>query len=246
MIKVLAARDLKIKYKQSLLGPLWLIFQPLALLGGFLVAFRGLGDVSGGGAPYALFALVGLCAWSFFQSALTIGTSSVVINAAYVRFTPCPRPAFPVAAVMAALPSFAVIAFAAVLAAAVTGDLSPRVLLLPLGLLWLFMLTLGVVGITACLTVRYRDLNSALPFLLQVGLFLAPIGYPVADLSSTVRKLVELNPLTGVLEGLRWMVLSGYEASLTPVVFSVAGTLLLTWASWLLFSRRETTMADDI
>ena len=246
VIRVLAARDLKIKYKQSVLGPLWLVFQPLALLAAFLVAFRGLGDVNTAGAPYVLFALVGLSVWSFFQSSMTIGTPSVTLNTNYVRYTPCPRPAFPIAAVTAALPSFAVTAVAALIAAAVTGHLSPRVLLLPLGLVWLFLLTLGVAAITSCLAVRYRDINSALPFLLQVGLFLAPIGYPLADLSSTVQAIVELNPLTGVLEGLRWMVLSDYEPSIQPIVYSLVGTVLLTIGSWRLFSRRETTMADEI
>lgn len=246
VVRVLAARDLKIKYKQSLLGPLWLVFQPLALLAAFLVAFRGLGGVDSAGAPYGLFALVGLSVWAFFQSSMTIGTPSVTLNTNYVRYTPCPRPAFPVAAVMAALPAFAVTAGAALIAAAVTGHLSPRVLLLPLGLAWLVLLTLGVVGLTSALAVRYRDVNSALPFLLQVGLFLAPIGYPLADLSSTVRTLVELNPLTGVLEGLRWMILSGYHPSSLPIAFSLAGTALLALGSWRYFTLRESTMADDI
>lgn len=246
VVRVLASRDLKIKYKQSLLGPLWLIFQPLALLGAFLVAFRGLSSGQTGGAPYVLFALVGLSVWSFFQSAMTIGTPSVVMNINFVRYTPCPRHAFPVAAVLAALPSFAVTAVAALLATAATGHLSPRVILLPLVLLWLMLLTLGVISVTSTLAVRYRDINSALPFLLQIGLFLAPVGYPIAKLSHTVRTLVELNPFTGVLEATRWTMLSGYECALAPVLFSLGLTALLVIGGWRLFTLRETTMADEI
>jgi lipopolysaccharide transport system permease protein len=246
VIRVLAARDFKVKYKQSMLGPLWLVFQPLALLAGFLVAFQGLADVQTSGIPYVTFALVGLSAWAFFQASMTIGAASLITNMAFVRYTPCPRPAFPVAAIIASLPSFAVTAAGALVAAAATGVLSPRVLLLPLGLAWLVALTVGVIAIVSALAVRYRDIISALPFLLQVGLFLAPVGYSLAELSSAVRVIVDLNPLTGVIEAWRWMMLDGYEASFEPLGVSLVATALLLVAGWWVFTRIETTMADEI
>lgn len=246
IIRVLTARDLKVKYKQSILGPLWLVFQPIALLAAFFVGFRGLGNVQTGAVPYAVFALVGLSVWAFFQAAMTIGTASVVTNIQYVRFTPCPRLAFPIAAVIASLPAFGITAAGALVAAAVSGDLSPRVLLLPVVVLWLFVLTLGVVAISSSLAVRYRDINSALPFFLQVGVFLAPVGYPVDALSPVVRTIVAFNPLTGVLEAARWVALSGYQPSLLPIALAGASSAVLLVAGWRLFSRLETTMADDI
>jgi lipopolysaccharide transport system permease protein len=246
VIRVLAARDFKVKYKQSMLGPLWLVFQPLALLAAFLVAFRGLADVQTSGIPYVTFALVGLSAWAFFQAAMTIGAASLITNMAFIRYTPCPRPAFPVAAIIASLPSFAVTAAGAVVAAAATGVLSPRVLLLPLGLAWLVALTVGVIATVSALAVRYRDIISALPFLLQVGLFLAPVGYSLAELSPAVRVIVDLNPLTGVIEAFRWMMLDGYVASFEPLGVSLVATALLLGAGWRVFTRLETTMADEI
>jgi homopolymeric O-antigen transport system permease protein len=246
VIRVLAARDFKVKYKQSLLGPLWLVFQPLALLAAFLVAFRQLANVQTSEVPYAVFTLVGLSAWTFFQASMTIGSASVITNVAYVRFTPCPRPAFPLAAIIASLPSFAVTAAGALVAAAVSGHLSPRVVLLPAGLAWLLVLTAGVVGIAASLAVRYRDILSALPFVLQLGLFVTPIGYSLAGLSPAVRLLVELNPLTGLIEVWRWMVLSGYYPSFGSIAVSLVATPVLAACGWLIFSRLETTMADDI
>lgn len=245
VIGVLAARDFKVKYKQSLLGPLWLVFQPLALLAAFLVAFRELADVQLG-TPYIPFALVGLSAWAFFQASMVIGTASIISNATLVRFTPCPRHAFSLAAIIASLPAFGVTATGALTAAAVTGVLSPRALLLPFGLVWLFVLTAGFVAITAALAVRYRDLLSAMPFLLQVGLFLAPVGYPLAELGSTVRALVDLNPLTGLIEALRWMTLAHYEPSFEPIGVSLVLTPVIAVVGWLVFSRLETTMADEI
>lgn len=246
VIRVLATRDFKVKYKQSMLGPLWLVFQPLALLLAFVIAFRGLGKVQTSGVPYAVFALVGLSAWAFFQAAMTIGASSIITNLNFVRYTPCPRPAFPLAAIIASLPSFAVTATAAIVTAAATGHLSVRVLLLPLGVLWLLLLTAGMVAIASSLTVRYRDVTSALPFLLQLGVFLAPIGYSLPGLSPTVRRIVELNPLTGLIEAWRWFVLSGYQPSVGPVAVSLVLTIALAITGWRLFSRLEVTMADEI
>jgi lipopolysaccharide transport system permease protein len=245
VVRVLAARDFKVKYKQSLLGPLWLFFQPLALLAAFLVAFRGLADVQSG-TPYIPFALVGLAAWAFFQASMTIGTAAFISNWTLVRFTPCPRLAFPVAGVIASIPSFIVTIAAALVAAAVSGTLSPKALLLPVGFVWLFLLTAGVVAITASLTVRYRDMLSAMPFLLQVGLFLAPVGYPLAELNSTVRALLDLNPLTGLIEAWRWMVLADYVPSFEPIGVSLLLTPAVILVGWRIFGRLETTMADEI
>src|SRR5215207_9454652 len=149
VIQVLAARDFKVKYKQSLLGPLWLVFQPLALLAAFLVAFRGLADVESSGTPYVVFALVGLTAWAFFQASMTIGTASLISNLQLVRFTPCPRLAFPVAALIASLPALGVTGLGALVVTAVTGHLSWRVVLFPVGVAWLFLLTAGVVAFSS-------------------------------------------------------------------------------------------------
>jgi lipopolysaccharide transport system permease protein len=245
VIRVLAARDFKVKYKQSLLGPLWLIFQPLALLAAFFIAFRNLADVQPG-VPYAVFALVGLSAWAFFQASMTIGSASLITNITLVRFTPCPRFAFPIAAIIASLPAWAVTSSAALVVSAATGTLSPRALLMPVGLAWLFLLTWGVVALAGSLTVRYRDILAATPFLLQIALFLAPIGYPLDQLGGTAKQLVELNPLTGLLEAWRWMMVSGYDASASLIAYSVLATLVIALAGWRVFTRVETTMADEI
>jgi len=246
VIRVVAARDFRVKYKQSLLGPIWLVVQPLALLIGFLIAFRGLADVQTVDVPYLPFALVGLSVWAFFQAAMMVGTLSLIAASTYIRFTPCPRPAFPIASVTASLPAFGVTALGALVAAAAWGCLSPRALLIPIGLVWLFVLTVGIVAISSSVAVRYRDIVNVLPLLLQVGLFVAPVGYPLTELSTKIRTIVELNPLTGIMEGLRWMVLSGYDPSLTAIGLSVGGTALIAFGGWQLFSRLEPTMADDI
>jgi ABC-type polysaccharide/polyol phosphate export permease len=245
VVQVLALRDFKAKYKQALLGPLWLVFQPAALLAAFFLAFRGLANVQPG-IPYVTFALAGLMVWSFFQAAITIGSASLISSFHLIRFTPCMRQAFPVASAIASLPTLAVTTLGGLVAAAVTGVISPRAVLLPVGFLWLFLLTMGAVLIVSALAVRFRDIISVVPFILQLGLFLAPIGYPLSSLSDTARAIIDLNPLTGLIEAFRWALLSGYQPSFEPIGLSIVTTSMLVIAGWLIFSRFETTMADEI
>jgi lipopolysaccharide transport system permease protein len=245
VVQVLASRDFKIKYKQSLLGPIWLLFQPLALLGGFLIAFVGLGNVEPG-TPYVVFVLGGLMTWSFFQASMTIGGASLITNFTLVRYTPCMRLAFPTASTIASLPSLVVTVVGALIAAAATGAISPRAVLLPIEFLWLFVLTIGAVMIASSLAVRFRDIISVVPFLLQLGLFLAPIGYPLSSLSEPLRVLVDLNPLTGLMEAMRWALIDGYSPSFEPIGISLVMTAVIPVGGWLLFGRLETTMADEI
>ena len=245
VISVVAGRDYKVKYKQSLLGPLWLVFQPFALFLGFLIAFRTRTE-AGTGVPYIVFALSGLMVWSFFQAAMPIGTSSLITNIQLVRFTPCPRLAFPIGGIIASLPSLIIPVIGAIVATAVAGDLSARVLLLPFALAWLFLLTVGVVALGSALAVRFRDIISVLPFILSLGLFLAPVAYPLTSLSSAVRLVIELNPLTGLLELSRWLLLAPYHPSVRAIALSAVVTAGLVALGWRVFSRLETTMADEI
>jgi lipopolysaccharide transport system permease protein len=245
-VRVLAARDFKVKYKQSVLGPVWLIIQPVALLAAFLVAFRSLAGIQTSGVPYVVFALVGLSVWAFFQASMTIGTPSLVSSYQLVRLTPCPRLAFPTASLVASLPAMAVTTIAALVSAGATGTLSPRVVLLPAGIVWAFVFCFATAMLLSAITVRARDIVQALPFLLQVGVFVTPVGYPPAELSPAVRFFVDLNPLTGIIEFWRWLFLTGQGLAAFPVLASVVSTTLLLTLGWRVFSRFEVTMADDI
>jgi lipopolysaccharide transport system permease protein len=121
-----------------------------------------------------------------------------------------------------------------------------RVLLLPLGFVWLLLLTAGMVALASSLAVRFRDIISVLPFMLTLGLFLAPVAYPLSGLSHALRGLIDVNPLTGLLEACRWMMLSRYEPSLIAIAISLAATGVVVSLGWLVFTRLETTMADEI
>lgn len=244
LIRVVSMRDLKARYKQSLLGPLWIVFQPLALLAGYLVGFRGVAHVPIGGVPYVLFALSGIAIWAFFQAAATAGTSSIISNNSLVRATTCPRIVFPVASLLACLPSLLIPFVASAIGAIIDGDVSIRWLLLPVIAFWAVVIASGFVAITAAVTVRFRDMIQGLPFLLQVGAFVVPVGYPVAILSSKLRFVVSLNPLTGAIEAWRWALLNTQHPYMLSIFLSLGlGTALVT-AGWWIFGRIEVKMAD--
>src|SRR4051794_11318871 len=245
LIRVLVTRDLKVKYKQSVLGPIWLIFQPFALLVAFVIGFQSVGHVDTGGVPYALFALTGLSVWGYFSSASATGAISLIGNTNLVRYTACPRLALTVANLLASLPAFIVPGCAAIVAAWANGYFPIGLILAPVVVVWLVLLTVAFTAIPAALAVRYHDIPAALPFLLQAGMFFAPVAYPTDQLSGVARGLVSLNPLTGVIEAWRWCVLG-----VAPAGFALAASLVLTVAlavlAWTVFGRLEVTMTDDI
>jgi lipopolysaccharide transport system permease protein len=243
--RVLAVRDFKVKFKQTLIGPLWLVIQPIALLVAFAIGFGSVVDVEAG-VPYPLFVLVAITAWTYFSITFNMGVAVFVTNFELVRRTACPRLSFPLAALLTNLPALIVPGVAALTLAAALGEISPRVLLLPLALAWLFLLTGAVVLLFGGTAARYRDAIPVVPFLMQVGLFITPIGYALDDLSAAARTLVALNPLSGVVELMRWMILESHVLDLEVVLVGLGSTSVLVAAAWWLFGRIEVTMADFI
>ena len=245
LVRILASRDLKARYKQSALGPAWVVFQPLALLAAFTVGFKAVAHVDSDGVPYVLFALAGLAVWTYFQAVTMVSTGSIVNNYPLVRWTSCPRLALPLATLVSNLPSFLIPAIAAVIVTAAAGYLWVGWLLLPVVCLWLFALVGASAMFLSAITVRARDVLSVVPFMLQVTLFLSPVAYPTTTLSPPLRALISINPLTGLLDAWRWCLL-GIAPSLGAVIVSVTLTIVGVAVSWRLFARLEVRMADEI
>lgn len=246
VIRTIAGRDMKVKFKQSLLGPIWLVFQPLALLIAFVVGFGSLAGADSSGAPYALFALVGLTAWSYFQITLNMGAASLVSNHHILRRTACPRLAFPIASLITNLPALAVPGCFAVATALILGQTTPRLVLLPVAVAWTIVLTGAMTLLLSAVAVRFRDAIAVLPFLLQLGLFVTPLGYSLTNLSGAARVLVALNPLTGLVEFWRWVVLSVDETDARVIGAAAVVTVLTMFLAWRVFARTEVSMADVI
>jgi lipopolysaccharide transport system permease protein len=245
LVRALASRDLKSRYKQAALGPAWVVFQPLALLLAFTVGFSSVAHVHTEGVPYVLFALAGLAVWTYFQAVAMVAAGSIVNNYPLVRWTACPRLALPLATLVSSLPSFLIPGLAGVIVAGTAGYLWIGTLLLPVLCVWLLILVGACAVLLSAIAVRARDVLSVVPFMLQVLLFLSPVAYPTTQLPSALRALISINPLTGLLDTWRWSLL-GIAPSLSAVIISLVLTAVSAALAWQLFGRLEVQMADDI
>jgi lipopolysaccharide transport system permease protein len=246
LARVVAARDLKVKYKQSLLGPPWLVLQPIGMLAALIVAFHGVANVDTSGVPYIPFALTGLTVWTLTQTTLLNGAQTFVQNALLIRRVACPRIAFVSGALLANLPAPAVVLMGTVITLLVSGEGLPlQALLFPLIAVWLIAFTFLLVCVFASLAVRFRDIQSLLPFWSQAGIFLTPVGYSLSTAPGKVETVLSFNPLSGLMEVTRWSLL-GIEPSVLAIVVSVVFTVMLAWVGWQFFARLEPTFADVI
>jgi lipopolysaccharide transport system permease protein len=243
----IAARDIKVRYRQSLLGGAWAVLQPVGAMVVFTIFFGGLADVPSGDAPYALFAFVGLVPWTFFQNALLLGSDSLVRNAQLVSKTYFPRIFVPAGVIAAGLVDMAiafVVMMAVVLAAGETPSLG--MFALPLLVLVAVVAAMGVTTALAALNVRFRDVRYVVPFLTQVWLFVTPVVYPSSLLDEPWRTLSAINPMVGVVEGFRWAVLGEGSAPVELMLVSAGSALLVLLAGLLYFARVERDFADVI
>jgi len=244
----LAWRDIKVRYKQTALGIAWAILQPLFTMLIFTLVFGRLSglDARTGGVPYPLFAYAGLLPWTFFANAITNSGNSLVGSASLITKVYFPRMIIPGAAVMAALVDFVVAFFLLVVLMfhyhiAVTINL----LLFPVLLLLTTMLAVGVGMWLSALNVKYRDIRFAIPFLVQLWMFVSPIIYPSSILPDKWRLLFALNPLTGIIEGFRSSLFGGPINTTTLGLSALITVVLLVYSSYS-FRRMERRFADIV
>jgi ABC-type polysaccharide/polyol phosphate export permease len=243
--RMVASRDIRVKYKQAALGPLWLLIAPLGMLAAVTIAFSGITSVKTHDVPYVLFALTGLTVWTFVQLGLMVATQGLIGNSALVRRSSCPRLALVQGPVIANLPPVIVMAVASLLWAGVERGFELQVLLLPLVGAWLFLLVWGVALLAAPLAARARDVVTIVPLVVQAGLFVTPVGYPLSGSPANIQKLLILNPVSGIIEAWRWALL-GMRPDVTAIVVALVVTVFVTWAGWMLFTRTEVTIADYV
>ncbi|HEV7699981.1 MAG TPA: ABC transporter permease [Pyrinomonadaceae bacterium] len=246
LLYILTARDIKVRYKQTLLGAAWAIIQPLATMLIFTLFFGRLAGMPSDNIPYPLFAYAGLLPWTFFSNAITNSGNSLVGNTNLITKVYFPRMIIPAASVAAGLLDFA-IAFGLLVGLMFyyRVGISVNILMLPVLVVFTSLLALGVGMWISALNVKYRDIRYALPFLIQLGLFATPIIYPASMVPQKWRFLLSINPMTGLIEGYRssffgspfdWLSL-GISAALTVVI--------LFYAAYS-FRRMERTFADII
>jgi lipopolysaccharide transport system permease protein len=241
-------RDIKVRYRQTVIGALWAIIQPLMTMVVFSVFLGRFAKVPSDGAPYPLFAFAALVPWAFFASGLTQSANSLVHSGNLITKVYFPRLLVPMGRVLSGLPDIGLSFLVLLALVAWYGELRPSasLLWLPFLALLAFLTALGVGFWLSALNVQYRDVQHAVPFLIQIWMFATPIAYPSSLLPEPWRTVYGLNPMVGVVEGFRWALLeSGRSPGLPLVVSSVAAVVLLVSGAFF-FRRVERTFADVI
>ena len=251
LLLFLVWRDLKVRYKQTALGVAWVVLQPVVSMVVFTILFGGLLRVPSGNVSYPIFAYAALLPWNYFASSLQRSSTSLVSSSHLITKIYFPRMIIPMTGVLAGLVDFG-IAFLVLIGLMVYYGvaMTPAMLLLPAFLLLAMVTALGFGLWLSALNVRYRDVNYLVPFLVQVWMYLTPVIYGSTLIPERFRFFISLNPMTGVVEGFRWVLLGSRLADAQPpgplFALSIAIALVVLVSGAVFFRRTERTFADII
>ena len=247
LFRTLSAHRINVRYRQTLLGVAWAVLQPLVMMTIFAIVFSRLAQIPSEGAPYALFAYVAILPWTFFATSLGNATGSLVNNTQLITKVYFPREILPMTYIVAALFDF-VIGLAALGALMAWYDVritAAALYLIPVvGVAASWALAISL--LLSAAQVRWRDGGVALPVLLQVWMFASPVIYPLDVVPAAWRPFYLLNPMAGVIDAFRDVLLRGHAPSPMPIAFAVAVTAVALPAAYVLFKRTEATMADIV
>jgi len=247
LIYFLAWRDIKVRYKQTVLGVVWAIIQPLFLMVVFSLFFGRLAKVPSDGYPYSIFVFTALLPWQLFAHSLTESSNSLVANERLITKVFFPRLVIPIASVIGGLVDFA-IAFVILLAMMAWYGIRPgmQVLTLPLFVLLAILAALAAGLWLSALNVRYRDVRYTITFLTQLWLFVTPVTYPSSLVPEKWRVLYGLNPMAGVVEGFRWALLGKAQPPTLILGASTVAVVILLVGGLYYFRRMEQSFADIV
>jgi lipopolysaccharide transport system permease protein len=244
----LAWRDVLVRYKQTLIGIAWSVLRPLVTMMVFTVVFGKLAGLPSNGVPYPVMVFAAMLPWQFFANALSESSNSLIDNANLLTKVYFPRLIVPASTVIVSLVDF-LISSAILCGILVWYRFLPdqRVLMLPLFLLMAFLAAFGAGLWLSALNVKYRDFRYVVPFLVQFGLYISPVGFPSAIVPEKWRLLYSLNPMVGVIDGFRWALLGDAFPMNWPGFFLSAFLVVLLFASGICFFRRvERSFADVV
>ena len=247
LLYFLVWRDIKVRYKQTVLGAVWAIIQPFFTMVVFSLFFGRLAKVPSDGIPYPIFSYAGLLPWTFFANSLAMSSSSVVGSALLISKVYFPRLVVPLSSVLAGLLDLA-IAFVLLVAMMLYYGMAPTaaIVWLPAFVLLALVTALGVGLWLSALNVQYRDIRYAVPFLTQFWMFASPVAYPSSLLPEPWRTLYGLNPMVGVLDGFRWALLDTSSAPGPMLAVSVVVAIAVFISGAFYFRRMEAAFADVV
>ena len=240
-------RDVKVRYKQTIIGFLWVVIQPLMTMGVFTIFFGRLARLPSQGLPYPVFYFAALVPWTYFSSALSSCTNIVVSNQHVITKVYFPRLILPLAAVCSPLIDFCIGLIVMIVLTLSFGIRPPAtVLLLPVLIVFAVFTALAVGLWTSALNALYRDVTSVIPFAVQIWMLASPVAYPSSLVPQRWRALYGLNPMAGVIDGFRWA-LTGHGQPPGPMMLvSAAMVAILLVAGLIFFQRMEGTIADRV
>lgn len=242
----LAWRDVKVRYKQAVLGAAWAVIQPLVSMIIFTF-FARLAKVPSDSVPYPLFSFSGLVAWTYFSTTLSQAGNSLISNSNLITKVYFPRVLLPAAAALSGMLDFFVgLGFLAILMFYYGVPPGWCVMLAPLFMILMMAFSMGISMWLAALNVRYRDVKYTIPFLIQLGIFVTPIIYPLSFLPKQYQAWLALNPMTGIVEGLRMSLFAPYQLDWGLLWVSCAVTIVILVGGWTYFRRTEQLFADII
>jgi lipopolysaccharide transport system permease protein len=245
LLLILASRDVKLRYKQTALGVIWVVLQPIVASLIFAVIFGVFAKLPSGGTPYVLFVFTGLLPWNFFAGALQRAGNSLVSDSQLISKVYFPRLLIPLASTGAVLIDLGVtLGVFAVLAVLYRVPPTWNLLALPLCLLLTFMVAAGCSLWLSALNVQYRDFMYAMPFLIQVWMYASPVVYATAIVPERWRALFDLNPAVGFIESFRWALLGSSSLTLEMVLSTLAAGFLVLISGAFVFRRVERGFAD--
>jgi lipopolysaccharide transport system permease protein len=240
-------RDIKVRYKQSLMGTAWAILQPLSATLIFAVIFSHFVRVDTDGIPYPIFYYSALLPWTFFTSSITFGVGSLVSNMSLVTKIYFPREILPLSAVLASMVDFFVASLIFVgMMILYQVPLSVSLLCIPLLFFIQVTLTVGVVLLASAVNVFYRDMRFVVPLGLQLWMYLTPIIYPLKMVPERFRTVYMLNPMAGVIDSYRRVILQGKWPEMTYLLLAAAVSVMLLLGAYRYFKRAEAVFADII
>jgi lipopolysaccharide transport system permease protein len=241
-------RDVKVRYKQTVLGAAWAILQPLLTMVVFSLFFGRLAGVPSDGVPYPIFSYAALVPWTFFANTLSQASNSLVMSSNMIKKVYFPRLVVPIASTMSGVVDFC-LAFVVLLGMMFFFGIVPtlNVIWLPLFLLLALVTSLGVGLWLSAMNVQFRDVRYTLPFLTQFWLFATPIAYPSSLIENPIlRAIYGINPMVGVVEGFRWALLGVDTVPTFTVGVSAVAAVLLLVSGAFYFRRMEKTFADVV
>ena len=247
LLRTLSAHRINVRYRQTLLGIAWAVLQPLILMVVFAVVFSRLARMPSEGVPYALFAYAALLPWTFFSTAVVNATGSLVNHTQLITKVYFPREILPLTYVIAALFDFALglVALAALMAWYDVAIRTTALLIVPLVAV-MAAWALAVSLITSAIQVRWRDIGVAMPVIVQIGIFVSPVIYPLNVVPEPWRPVYLLNPMAGVIQSFRDVLLRGERPDGVPLAFAIGVTAVVLPLAYLFFKRAEATMADVV